>query len=351
MLWLAIAVLALLAAGLMGFLWRRAAGELPPMAVVLVLITILVASGLYLTQGIHKETPRWIADWQDYNEFARQVIAGEPDPEMAAEVPLASLARVLQRQLHLTPSAEGWYVLALVYSEMEAPRVAVTAARRAVESSDGALEPQLLLARTLIEQEKGKLTSESAELLENIIAEYPQHDGALTLLASSAMQSQDYSRALPAWQRLLARHGDGEAAPLIQGMIDEATQKRAAQEYYRDLTVTVSADPWLAPGGTLFVFLRHPGGSGQPLAAVRVLADRFPMTVVINGPQWLQQMPEPGTELVAGARYDRGVAGGVEAADIVASPVTLSGTSGELQAALHLGTVKPEAMSPASSYE
>ncbi|PKM21596.1 MAG: cytochrome C biogenesis protein, partial [Gammaproteobacteria bacterium HGW-Gammaproteobacteria-14] len=272
MLWLAIAVLAFLAAVLMGALWRRAAGDLPPMALILVLVTILGAAAAYAIKGMNKEAPRWVSDWQAYNEFARQVIAGEPDPEMAAEVPLASLARVLQRQLHLTPSAEGWYVLALVYSEMEAPRVAVTAARRAVESSGGALEPQLLLARTLIEQEKGKLTDESAELLESIVAEYPQHDGALTLLASAAMQSQDYSRALPAWQQLLVRHGDGEASSLLQGMIDEATQKLAAQNHYRDLTVTVSADSWLTPGGTLFVFLRYPGGSGQPLAAARVLA-------------------------------------------------------------------------------
>jgi len=75
------------------------------------------------------------------------------------------------------------------------------------------------------------------------------------------------------------------------------------------------------------------------------------MTVVINGPQWLQQMPEPGTELVAGARYDTGVAGGVEGANIVAPTVTLSGASGQLRATLHLSAAGSETMSPPSVYE
>lgn len=333
-------VVGLLVALALGLSWRAEAQRqgvrigwlwLPVMAMLL-----LLGSGLYLWRGLHADTDRWLADWYEYRDFARQVVAGEPDPERAAEIPLQSLARVLQRQLLLTPSAEGWYILSLVYSEMEAPAVAVTAARRAVEISDGALEPRLLLARSLIESDEGRLNDESTAILDAVLAEYPEHDGALTLLASAAMQSRDFARALDAWQSLLARHGDGEARPLLERMIETARTQRDAQRYFDNVSVTVNAPAELAAGGTLFVFLRRPGDQGQPLAAVRVLADRFPFSVTLGPADWLQQMPVANTPVLVGARYNSAGGGGVEAATLEASPVPAQGEAGALQATLNL---------------
>ncbi|MFN3715006.1 MAG: tetratricopeptide repeat protein [Alcanivoracaceae bacterium] len=335
-----IALVCLIAAGLLWWLWRREASRygvrLSLLSLPVIAVLLLTSVLLYINRGLHPDTGRWLADWQEYQEFARQVVAGSPDPVLAEQVPLQSLARVLQRQLHLTPSAEGWYVLALVYSELEAPRVAVTAARRAVEKSDGALEPRLLLARSLIEERQGQLSEESAALLEAIIEEVPRHDGALTLMASAAMQSRDFARALPAWEALLARHGEGEARPLLENMVEGARRQLGAQQHYTDLMVTVEAAADVEPGGTLFVFLRRPGDAGQPLAAVRVLADRFPMAVTVRPENWLQDMPEPGTALVAGARYNPGITRGIEDALESARLVPLQGRAGELSATLVL---------------
>ena len=346
MLYAVIAVAALMAAVLLWWLWRREAARLGvalhlpalPLAVAVVALAVL----LYIWRGLHPDTGRWLADWSDYRAFAIQVVEGEPDPELAASIPLQSLARVLQRQLHLTPSAEGWYVLALIYTELEAPKVAVTAARRAVQDSNNALEPRLLLARSLIEQEQGRLDPEAAQLLEAILAEQPGHDGALTLLAAAAMQSQDFSRALSAWEALLARHGDGDARPLLEKMVGDARRQLGAQQYYRNLSVSIAADAVVEAGGTLFVFLRRPGDVGQPLAAVRVLADRFPMVVTVAAEHWLQAIPEPGTALVAGARYNAAGTGGIEQVTAQAALVPLRGGAGNLSADIVLAPLPAE---------
>jgi cytochrome c-type biogenesis protein CcmH len=340
MLYAAIALLATVAALLLWWMWRRearsqgAALRLPSIAVVLAIVGLALL--LYIWRGQHPDTGRWLSDWRAYQDFATQVVAGNPDPELAAQIPLQSLARVLQRQLHLTPSAEGWYVLSLIYSELEAPQVSVMAARRAVEISDNALEPRLLLARSLIEQDQGRLNDEAGELLDIILAEQPGHDGALTLLASAAMQSQDFARALPAWQALLARHGEGEARVLLEKMVEDSRRQLAAQQHYQNLTVVVDAGDGIEAGGNLFVFLRRAGDVGQPLAAVRVLADRFPISVQMAPANWLQAMPAPGTELVAGARYSAAGGGGVEQAGESAELMPVSGTGGALSARVRL---------------
>jgi cytochrome c-type biogenesis protein CcmH len=340
MLYLLIGSTGLVVAVLLWLLWRHEAKQqavtlsLPSLS--LIVAVVVIATLLYMTRGLNPETGRWLADWSEHREFARQVVAGEPDPELAANVPLQSLARVLQRQLHLTPSTEGWYVLALVYSELEAPLVAVTAARSAVELGGDALEPRLLLARSLIEQNGGKLNAEAADILDEIIQRYPDHDGALTLLASAAMQGKDYARALPAWQALLRRHGEGEAAPLLEKMVAEAQRQQQSQLYYQGITVTVEAGAEVQPGGTLFVFLRRPADVGQPLAAVRVLADSFPMTVSLLPEHWLQEMPVPGTELIAGARYSTRAGSGIEGAFESDQRVALAGEAGQLAARLSL---------------
>ncbi|MEE4251027.1 MAG: cytochrome C biogenesis protein [Alcanivoracaceae bacterium] len=340
MLYLLIGFTGLVVAFLLWGLWRHEAKQQAvtigwPAAPMAVAVTI-VGALLYAGVGLHKDTDRWLADWSEHREFARQVVAGQPDQQLAANVPLQSLARVLQRQLHLTPSAEGWYVLALVYSELEAPKVAVTAARKAVELAGEELDPRLLLARSLIEQNGGKLDAEAGEILDDVLARHPDHDGALTLLASAAMQARDYARALPAWQALLSRHGEGEARPLLENMVANAQRQLQSQLYYQGIEITVLADAGVQPGGTLFVFLRRPGDVGQPLAAVRVLADGFPMSVSVAPENWLQEMPAPGTELLAGARYSEGANAGIEGAIESAERVALSGEAGQLAASVKI---------------
>ena len=118
MLYLLIGLTSVVVAVLLWALWRYEAKQqavtIGKPVIPLTAAVIVGAVLLYAGVGMHQDTEQWLSDWSEHREFARQVVAGQPDQELAAKVPLQSLARVLQRQLHLTPSAEGWYVLALV---------------------------------------------------------------------------------------------------------------------------------------------------------------------------------------------------------------------------------------------
>ena len=340
MLWLFLGLVTLLVLVMLVLAWRhdlsRHGVALPAAAYIWPLSAGVLALLLYGLIGKHPQLEQWLADWHSHRDFAKQVVAGQPDPEVAQSIPLQPLSRVLQRQLQLTPSVEGWYMLALIYRELEAPQVAAESARMAVKLDPTAIPSRLLLAQTLIEQSQS-LPDEAESLLRTILAQQPEHDGAQTLLASGLMGRHDYQAALPLWRALLARHGnaDGEAAALLRERLARAERGALAQQYYEDIVVTVAATN-IAPGGTLFVFLRQPGDKGQPLAARRVLADRFPLTVQLSSEDWLQSPPAPETPLLAAARYTPQPGQAVDQADLRAQAESLQRVGAALSASLLL---------------
>ena len=156
------------------------------------------------------------------------------------------------------------------------------------------------------------------------------------MLGMAATGGGDYRTAIEAWDALIALHPDGDGADTLKGARAKARERLANQSYVDNLRVTVEAASHVPAGGTLFVFLRKPGDTGQPLAAVRTLADRFPLTVEVKAGNWLQAVPPPGTELVAGARYASGPGGDVASAAIVTKNQPVTGKAGALRATVEL---------------
>ena len=136
---------------------------------------------------------------------------------------------------------------------------------------------------------------------------------------------------------MLARHPDGEAADAIRMALEDARARRDGARHYGSIRITVTAPEALEAGGTLFVFLRPAGsGGGQPLAARRILADQWPMTVAIGADDWLQPYPAAGAELVAGARYAPTPGSAVDQAGLAGQPVPLESVDGALAARVTL---------------
>lgn len=302
---------------------------------VVVPFAVAVAVTCYWFFGRHPNTSEWLQEYDANRDLVRGMIHGEADPALD-QLPTATLTRVLQRELAMEPSAQGWYGLSLLYSDMQAPMVAITAARKAVQMAPQEDTPKLLLARSLIAQNQGALEPEARNLIEGVLSRQPEHDGAWMMLAMAAMSSSDYDVAIRAFDNLLTRHGDGDAAAQLRKAKAEALEQQQNQSWLSNLTVEVQAGEGISPGGTLFVFLRRPGEQGQPLAAVRTLADHFPMSVTVRQNNWLQQPPEPGTTLVAGARYAQAPGQGVDQAAVTAENQPLSGKDGALRAVLQL---------------
>lgn|SRR5690606_645833 len=330
----------LVIAGLFLVLWVRSAknaGAKPSLPMLLLVpLVVLAAVGAWRWIGMNAATPQWLAEYQANHQLVRDMVRGAPDEAALKDVPLQTLVRVLQRELALSPSAEGWYGLSMMYGDMQAADQAVIAARKAVRLAPEESAAKLLLARSLINAANGQLVDEAREQIDAVLAVSPQHDGAWMMLAMGAMQSADYPLAIQAFDELLSRHSEGEAAQALAQARAEAVERQKNLAWLADVQVEVSAGEGIQPGGTLFVFLRRPGEKGQPLAAVRLLADRFPLTVPVEASHWLQAPPAPGTALVAGARYTPAPGQGVDQAAISAENQPLGEQSGGLRATLQL---------------
>lgn len=337
-LWLAVIIVAVVLAALLFWWWRREVA-LPVLPAVSVLVVAMLVGVLgWVMLGRHPDTATWLSDYRQHSAVARSLIAGQPVDELAGEVPVGVMARVLQRELQRDGSAAGWYGLAMAYEQMQAPEQAVASARQSVRlAGPEAIEPRLLLVRTLMEKADPEAMAEARTILDAVIEAHPEHEGARLMRGVVAARTGDYATAIAEWEAMLARHPDGEAAAAIQLALEDVRQRQAGEARYGRILVTVEARGGIEPGGTLFVFLRAADQpAGQPLAARRILADRFPITVSLQAEHWLQPWPEEGTALVAGARYGSGPGGDVASSQIQAALIPLEARDEALQATLTL---------------
>lgn len=264
--------------------------------------------------GLNPLTPEWVAQQQAYREQAQTLLAGDV-PEQSSDISPDVLVRVLQNQLTRAPSVEGWQTLAMFYDHLGAPAQSADAARRGLLIDDQQPDLHLLLAKSLISEADGKLTEASRSALEETLVLVPEHDGAQMMLAMAATRAGDFPLAEQAWQALLTRHRGAESEQWLQMGLAKTREAAANAERYGRIAAQVDAED-LSAGGTLFVFVREKGVAGQPLAAKRVLASQFPLTVSLAAENWLQDYPDDTRELVIGARYTPLAGQGVDQAAV-----------------------------------
>ena len=321
MMWIVIALVLLLALGvLLWLLWQREArkaGKMMRGAIGIPLIMLVLAAAGYGLVGYNEHTSDWLNDQQEYRSVARAIIAGESPERAASEVPVGALVRVLQAELVKNPSAMGWYALGSLFDQLGAPEQSEEAARKAVAMSPEEPAMHLLLARALIQKAGGKLTDPALAELRWVLDREPTHDGAWMMLAMSADRAGRYDLAEQGWQALLSRHSQGETGDLLRRGLENAREQKARQEKFAGIEAVVAAQD-LPAGGTVFVYLRQAGSSGQPLAARRQVVPHFPATVSLSAQDWLQRYPDDGAELVIGARYTPAPGGAVDQAAIMA---------------------------------
>ncbi len=321
MMWIVIALVLLLALGvLLWLLWQREArkaGKVMRGAIGIPLIMLVLAAAGYGLVGYNEHTSDWLNDQQEYRSVARAIIAGDSPERAASEVPVGALVRVLQAELVKNPSAMGWYALGSLFDQLGAPEQSEEAARKAVVMSPEEPAMHLLLARALIQKAGGKLTDPALAELRWVLDREPTHDGAWMMLAMSADRAGRYDLAEQGWQALLSRHSNGETGDLLRRGLENAREQKARQEKFAGIEAVVAAQD-LPAGGTVFVYLREAGSSGQPLAARRQVVPHFPATVSLSAQDWLQRYPDDGAELVIGARYTPAPGGAVDQAAIMA---------------------------------
>lgn len=297
----------------------------------------LIAAMVFISLGMPAGVLQLLGDMHNYRPQAERLIAGEPLDHLERDkLPLLGLIHALQARLEDEPSAAGWAALSQLYAELtrqtalDASDMAVQAAKRSLALAPDDVSKQLLLAQTLIEANDGKLSDDSRQLLDQVLKQRPDYDGAWLLLAMAAARNGQYPVAEQAFRVLIAHHPDDKASALLKQSLVKLQAQQQRADHFARIQITVRGDKAgkLTTGGTLFVFVQQDGASGKPLAAKRVLLDRLPMTITLVRADWLGDLPAVDARLQVGARYATGAAASVADSRLLASAPLKNGKDG-----------------------
>jgi cytochrome c-type biogenesis protein CcmH len=213
----------------------------------------------------------------------------------AADSPQTMVAR-LARQLEGDPkNLEGWLMLARSYVVLQELPLALRAFERADRLSEGkSVEALLGEAEVLALQDPTELEGRAGRLIDRALALAPDSGKALFFGATVAARRGDLPLARERFAKLLAMNPPDNVRALLEQEIRSIDERLAAapaaavqpgaaapQTAAVRVNITLSAT---VPGNTaapLFVFVRHAGQPGPPLAAKR-LDSHFPQSVTLT---------------------------------------------------------------------
>lgn len=163
----------------------------------------------------------------------------------------------------------------------------------------------------------GHLDEKAQQLINDVLAEYPTHRGALNLLAMDAFQQGAYLKAFDTWSQMIHLEGlsSQEKMAIVKVMRKAKSQLSETELLTRHclpkpITVKVSLSnafqPQLTDEVMLFVYAKQ-APDQPPVAAMRLPVKQFPVTVELDELNAMQQGHQlaVGMPVTFGARISR----------------------------------------------
>ncbi len=229
--------------------------------------------------------------FQDAQPPAAEEKPADPSHSLAPDK-TADMAASLAARLAANPGdAEGWAMLARTYGALGRFGEAADAyARLAALLPDDA---QVLADRAdVLAMARRSFEGEPEKLVARALVLDPDNAKALAIAGNIAFERQDYAGASEKWQRLLAVAPESSMARALADRIAEAgakgkgapppaPQPPAAAAARSVVSGRVELDPAVkdrvAPGETVFIFVRAAEGPHAPLAARRARVRDLPL--------------------------------------------------------------------------
>ena len=230
-----------------------------------------------------------------------------PEDVMMADDPTTMVSRLARRLEREPNDVQGWLLLGRSHATLGQYPLAQRAYRRADRLENGRNAEALIgLAESMVLQADGRVDDRSGRIFEQALELEPDSEKALFFSAIAAQRRGDSPLAIERFEKMLTldppenirvilqeqivrlRSGP-EGAKVVAGASSgvrsaSASSSAASPETPR-VIVAVSIKPSLAksvaPGSTLFVFVRAPGRPGPPLAVKRLPAV-FPVSVELT---------------------------------------------------------------------
>jgi cytochrome c-type biogenesis protein CcmH len=272
--WIGAASLLAMALGILLFpLWRerQRSGRWPITAMLTAIATVPVAIGTYLA----------VTNW---------------DPAQATAESQAERTMVAQLAAKLVENPDdvaGWRLLGrsyMVLGEYRLGRQAYIEAWNRTPVPDNELK--LALAEALILWDRSSVTSEGGRLVEEVLRDEPDNQGALWFGGLVALERGQSALARERWTRFLEFNPPEDIANTVRGLLaripaDSSTAPAgAAQESGLALELDIRMGEGvpldsIAPTAALFIFARAPG-ERAPVAVIREAVSALPGTFTLS---------------------------------------------------------------------
>lgn len=229
-----------------------------------------------------------------------------PGDAVSPNDPATMVSRLARRLEREPEDVQGWLMLGRSHLALGQYPLAQRAYRRADRLENGRNAEALIgLGEAMVLQADGRVDERSGRIFEEALRLEPESEKALFFSAIAAQRRGESALAIERFQKMLAMEPPENVRVILQEQIDRlrsgavdpgqgggasgATGQRSASATAPSeaprVIVAVSIKPSLAksiaPGSTLFVFVRAPGRPGPPLAVKRLPA-AFPVSVELT---------------------------------------------------------------------
>lgn len=330
---------------------RQVATMVPPSfknrMMVFVWVPLLAALAYLLIGDRQPVFEFWEAE-DKVGQVADDLLTGKIDqpPEWAIGEDGRQLITAMQANVHRhADDPNRWMRLSELFLSLEATDSALEALSRAYRLSPDNQEIATTYAQISFFANNGQLDADGRRVLEEVLRNNPQHEGAQMLMAMGEARASNFDQAESWIQRLresiAAKPGDHTQA---LASLDElsanviAQQAQAAEGVNVTITINASLLPLVQGDDVLFVAIRDVNG-GAPYAA-----KRLPISVIRQGEANVSlsdldaMMPErtiqsaraEKTQLAVIARISRSGNAGAESGDLSGNPVVIGSDQTEV---------------------
>jgi cytochrome c-type biogenesis protein CcmI len=245
----------------------------------------------------------FIADWRGYLHWEdliakHQRYQNEPKAggEWIDQLSKEELLLLLRTRLYNEPQdTRGWLILGQTLGSLGASSAAQSALTKALQTSPEDESLQLTVAQILTSLNNPAAIEQAERLVEGILKNNSNHEGALTIYGFIKARNGDFDNAIAIWQNLIDRRvargeGEGKGVEVLKQQIEYAKslaeQKKQKSQNSFSLTAKIRIADELKgrfPATTkVFVIVRGNDGIPAPVAVKPMMLADLPAEIELT---------------------------------------------------------------------
>ena len=230
------------------------------------------------------------------------VESANPHAGMDAAQIMAQRVQMMEAQVKAEPeNSQAWFTLGHAYVSANQYDKAIAAFDKVIALVGKQAELLGPKATAMYYKAGQQMTPQIQAIIDESLAMDAQDPSTLLLVGMDAFFAADYKRAIASWQAILdSNRTDVDRTALMNaietanlrmqsetaGMPDDDAHKQVKASSVKSVNITISISAELAakagPEDTIFIFARATEGPKVPLAATKVSAKSFPITVTLD---------------------------------------------------------------------